>query len=187
MRRWTPLVLSLLLLAAIPASGSTFVAMSQDELVAQSDAVVVGEVLKVQSFRDETGRLIVSEAIVQVKETLTGSADSVVVVRTVGGTVDGYTVVAHGFPKFDAGERVVLFLANRDGDTSEVVGYRLGQYKLLVNRRGIEVAVPTLERGVQLLTHEGAPAPRPRALTLDALRSEVRSIQSQRLDGILDR
>lgn len=185
MKRMIPMLLLAVALTAVPAAASTFVAMSQDELVAQSDAVVVGEVLQVQSFRDETGSFIVSEAMVKVQETLTGSSDSVVVVRTMGGTVDGYTVIAHGFPTFDIGERVVLFLNNDGADTSKVVGYRLGQYRVVTNSRGVEVALPTLEPGVQLLTEGGVPAPRPRALTLDTLREQVRA-QSVRLNGLLE-
>lgn len=185
MKRTIPALLTVALLATVPAAASTFMAMSQGELVAQSDAVVVGEVLQVQSFRDETGSFVITEAMVQVQETLTGSADSVVVVRTAGGTVDGYTVVAHGFPQFEEGERVVLFLSEDGAEASKVVGYRLGQYRVVTNSRGVEVALPTLEPGVQLLTESGAPAPRPRAMTLDTLREQVRA-QSVRLDGLLE-
>lgn len=185
MKKMVPVLLAFALLATVPAAASTFLAMSQAELVAQSDAVVVGEVLQVQSFRDESGSFVITEAMVQVDETFTGSADSVVVVRTAGGTVDGYTVMAHGFPQFEAGERVVLFLSDDGAEASKVVGYRLGQYRVVTNSRGVEVALPTLEPGIQLLTEGGFPAPRPQALTLDTLREQVRS-HSVRLDGLLE-
>lgn len=185
MKKMVPVLLVLALVATVPAAASTFLAMSQAELVAQSDAVVVGEVLQVQSFRDETGSFVITEAMVQVDETFTGSADSVVVVRTAGGTVDGYTVMAHGFPQFETGERVVLFLSDDGAQASKVVGYRLGQYRVVTNSRGVEVALPTLEPGIQLLTEGGLPAPRPQALTLDSLREQVRS-HSVRLDGLLE-
>src|SRR4051794_613685 len=113
---------ALLLAAAVPAAASTFLAMTQHELIAQSDAVVQGRVLKVSSFWSPSGRVIMSEALVQVEEKVRGNAPSVVKVRTFGGTVGGYTVEAHGFPKFAVDERVVLFLQNAD-DTAEVTGY----------------------------------------------------------------
>ena len=67
MRRFLWMSLVGLLLAAVPAAASTFLAMTQHELVAQSDAVVQGKVLKVSSFWSPSGRVIMSEALVQVE------------------------------------------------------------------------------------------------------------------------
>lgn len=180
MRKIVLSLLAIALLATLPAGASTFLAMSQDELVHQSDAVVVGKVLEVESFRDESGRVIVSEAMIEVEETVVGTAPSIAVVRTLGGTVDGYTVVAHGFPAFEPEDRVVVFLEEQQDGSSRVVGYRLGQYKVITNRHGVDIAVPTLEPGVRLLTATGEAAPRPRPVPLDTLRSQLRQ-RSQRL------
>lgn len=158
-----------------PATASTFLAMSPGELIAQSDAVVVGRVLQVESFRDSSGRAIVSQAMIQVEETWLGSSPSVVIVETFGGTVGSYTVVAHGFPSFQEGERLVVFLDQRQDGTTEVVGYRLGQYRVVANRLGQDIAVPTLEKGVTLLTPDGREAMRPQALPLSTLKTMVRS------------
>jgi hypothetical protein len=163
---------ALLLATALPAGASTFTAMSQAQLVAQSAAVVEGRVIKVDSFWTPSGRIIVSEAMVQVEDVIAGAAPSVAVVRTFGGTVQGYTVEAHGFPKFEVGQRVVLFLAS--GDPARVTGYRLGQYRI-EDRSGVAVAVPTLEAGIALLTPDGRPAPRPRALPLETLKDQIRA------------
>lgn len=160
---------------ATPATASTFLAMSPGELIAQSDAVVVGQVLQVESFRDPSGRAVISQAMIQVEESWLGSSPSVVVVETFGGTVGSYTVVAHGFPSFEEGERLVVFLDEREDGTTEVVGYRLGQYRIVANRLGQDIAVPTLEKGVTLLTPDGREAMRPRALPLSTLRTMVRN------------
>jgi len=165
---------ALALLGAVPVMASTFVAMSPGEMLQQADAVVVGQVLRVESFRDPSGRAIVSQAVIQVEETVTGDSPSVVLVQTFGGTVGSYTVVAHGFPSFTEGERVLVFLAEREDGIAEVVGYRLGQYRVLVNRLGQEIAVPTLEEGVALLRPEGGEAVRPQALPLSTLKTMIR-------------
>lgn len=182
MKRWMgALGPALALLLALPAGASTFLAMSPADLVAASDAVVTGSVIKVESFRDTSGRIIVTEAMVEVEETVLGETPTVVVLRTVGGTVDGYTVVAHGFPTFEIGDKMLVFLSHQADGSSEVTGYRLGHYRLLVNRHGDEIAVPTLEPGVQLLTRDGAVAPRPQAMRVDAFKQMIRG-EAERLN-----
>lgn len=178
MKRLVWLALFAMMLAVIPAGASTFQAMSRGELKAQSNAVVQGKVLQVNSFWSPSGRVIVTEAMVQVEEKLRGDAPSVVIVRTFGGTVNGYTVEAHGFPKFAANDRVLLFLQGAD-DVAEVTGYRQGQYRIVVDKAGVEMAVPTVERGVRLLNRDGSEAAMPKALRLDEFKTFIRSEESR--------
>jgi hypothetical protein len=170
---WTCAVVLILAGAALPAGASTFLALTQDQLVAQSDAVVQGEVLQVNSFWTKSGRVIASEAIVRVTDTIVGEAPSVLVVKTFGGTVGGYTVVAHGFPEFKAGDRVLLFVQNQADGTVEVTGYRQGQYRVAFEN-GMEKAIPTVEGGVNLLLPNGRLAPRPAAMTLETFKDQIR-------------
>lgn len=174
MKRFVCLVVFALMLAAIPASASTFLAMSRGELLAQSDAVVQGRVLKVNSFWSESGRIIVSEAMIQVEEQIRGNAPSVVVVRTYGGEVGDIRVDAPGFPKFEAGERVLVFLSNA-GATAEVTGYRQGQYRIVRDKAGVDIAVPTVEHGVRLLNRDGSAAAAPKAVRLDTFKQMLQS------------
>lgn len=173
MKRSVWIALTLALAAFIPVGASTFLALSPDELVAQSDAVIQGRVLKVSSFWTPSGRLIVSEAMVQVEETIAGRAPGVVILRTAGGTVGGYSVVAHGFPRFDVGDRVVLFVSGADG-TAEVTGYRQGQYRIVRDKAGVEMAMPALGEGVRLLHRDGTPAAAPKAVRLDSFKAQIR-------------
>ena len=167
-------VLVLALACVVPVSASTFLAMSRGELVAQSSSIIEGVVLKTNSYWTRSGRLIITEAHIQVTDVVAGEAPSIVVVRTAGGEVGGYTVEAHGFPKFAVGERVFLFLHDGEEGVAEVTGYRLGQYRVVRDKAGVEIAVPTLEAGVRLLTPEGVAAPRPGAMKLEALKSSIR-------------
>lgn len=171
---WIGMVLLALAVVAAPAAASTFIALDRSELVAQSDAVVQGRVLKVSSFWSPSGRVILTEVMVQVEEKILGEAPGVVVLRTAGGTVGGYTVEAHGFPKFEVGERAVLFLRN-SANVAEVTGYRQGQYRIVRDKSGAEMAVPTLGPNVRLLRRDGTPAAAPKAMRLEQLKAQLRA------------
>lgn len=169
-------LLALVLALAAPATASTFLDMSQREMLQQSGAVIQGEVLEVRSFWNDERTVILTEAMVEVREEIAGKADSTVVrVRTVGGVVGGYKIEAAGFPTFARGDRVVLFLDRGEQGVYEVVGYRLGQYRVTQNRDGVALAVPTLEHGVRLLTADGREARRPQTVELDELKSQIRN------------
>jgi hypothetical protein len=168
-------VLLALLVVAAPVAASTFLALTPAQLVAQSNAVVEGEVLKISSFWSPSGRIILTEAMVRVTDTIAGEAPSVVVLRTFGGEVSNYHVVAEGFPKFEVGQRLVLFLQHQADGTSEVTGYRQGQYRIVRDKAGAEIAVPTLEAGVRLFAPGGRLAARPAAVALDTFKDQIRN------------
>ncbi len=176
MRRWQSFLGVGLLLLAAPASGSTFLHISRAELARKASAVVVGNVLSVESFWTRSGQIIVTEAMVEVEDAIVGEAPSVVIVRTFGGTVNGYTVEAHGFPTFNKGERLLLFLEKdrANPDATRVLGYQEGQYRLALDQAGREVALPTVDGEARLLTAEGKAAPPARPMLLDDLRGEIR-------------
>lgn len=167
-------------LMAGPATSSTFVAMDTAELVAASDAVIQGEVLEVYSFWNRDGNAILTEARVLVDEVVLGQAPSEVVVRTFGGRVGDYVLEAHGFPTFQEGQKVLLFLQRAQDASLRVSGYRLGQYRIAAGARGGLVAVPTLERGVQLLYEDGRPAARPEAVPLGTFKNQIRAYAGKR-------
>ena len=181
MKRWQSFLGAGLLLMAAPASGSTFLHMSRAELAQKASAVVVGNVLSVESYWTKSGRIIVTEAMVEVEDAILGEAPSVVIVRTFGGTVNGYTVEAHGFPTFNKGERLLLYLEKDQADpgATRVLGYQEGQYRVRLDKAGREVAVPTVDGNARLLTAEGKAAPTPRPIPLDELRTEVREYARQ--------
>lgn len=171
MKRLLSLV-AVVAVAALPLSASTFIAVDESELVASSQAVVQGKVLDVRSYWNEDRTAIVSEARVLVEDLITGEAPSVVVVKTFGGQVGDYAIVAHGFPTFEAGADVVLFLA-ADGEDFRVNGYRLGHFRVRETAKG-RLAVPTLEEGVRLFTPDGRLAPRPQAEGLEVMKERIR-------------
>lgn len=160
---------------AAPAAASTFVAQTLPDLVAGAEAVVQGRVLAVESFWDPARIVIVSEALIEVEELLVGDAPSVVVVKTWGGVVGDYAVEAVGFPKFEPGERLLVFLATEPGDTvARVLGYQQGQFRIVHRPDGQEVAVPALDAGAFLLDRSGRTVSPPREpMRLDDLKADI--------------
>jgi hypothetical protein len=133
--------LSLLVLAA-PLMASQFVQLPFDQVARESNLIVRGTVENTWSKWDDSGEVIFTYATVRVQKyfgVMTGP--DTVVVREVGGTVDGYTQEAIGFPAVRAGEQVVFFLApTEDGSAFRIHAYNQGKF-LVRNRGGVEVLI----------------------------------------------
>lgn len=161
-------------LAAAPVGASTFVAMNGAELVAQSDAVVLGDVLYTYSYWNAEGTMIFTDAVVFVRESVVGDVSGLVSVRTPGGIVADYRVDATGFPVFGKGQTQFLFLHRTAEGLMEVTGFQQGQYRVVTRSDGAEIAIPAL-KDVRLLTASGQAAPRPRPVSLETLKASVRA------------
>lgn len=176
MRRLVPVVL-VLALATVPLTASSFVAMSPSELVAAADAVIEGRVARVDSFWSDSGRMIVTEAVVHVREVLVGEAGRSVTVRTFGGQVGDLMVEAHGFPVFERGEQVILFLKREESDGSlRVLGYQQGHFRQVTRLDGVTLAVPMVDAGMRYFRADGSLAPEPQSMLLNDFKAGVDSI-----------
>jgi len=173
MKRFMAIGLLLLSAVAVPAAASTFLKMTQKDLVQNSGAVIQGQVLKVSSFWEPTGRIIVTEAMVRVEEKVYGEAPSVVVVRTFGGTVGDFTVEAHGFPTFRVNDRLLLYLEPEKDGVTRVAGYQQGQFHV-VRQGGVEMAIPATGDDASVVTRDGRVAAPAQAIRLDLLKESIR-------------
>lgn len=172
-RAWFGIALTLVL--ALPAGASTFIEMTRDELVEQADAVVAGRVVEVNSFWNREGTAIMTEAVIEVEDSILGNAPSHVRVRTFGGQVGDYKIVAHGFPTFERNERLLLFLEPKQDGFHKVLGYGQGEFRIRADKNGREMAVPTWEADtVRILKADGTPARVPRAVPLEAFKRQIR-------------
>lgn len=170
------LALVVLVLAAAPSTASTFLAMSDVELVTQAEAVVQGRVISQRSLWDQTGTVIVTESVVRVQSVLVGEAPRFVTVKTAGGEVGDFAVEAAGFPKFHDRENVILFLqANADG-TSRVLGYQQGHFEVVKRKDGVRMAVPRTEDGGEFITRSGKLMSERPSMLLSAFKRGVRRI-----------
>lgn len=175
MKRLVSMALLLAVVAAIPVGASTFLAMDQKALVRDSSAVVQGRVLQINSFWDPSGTMVKTEALVQVDDVVFGEAPSVVVVETFGGKVGNLYFEAHGFPQFTVNEELLLFLETEKDGVQRVAGYQQGQFRIVRDKSGVELAIPALDLEANLLTKDGRRAARPQALRLATLKSQIRA------------
>jgi hypothetical protein len=167
----------LALFAGSAAQAATFLALTQEELVAGSAAVVDARVAKVESFWNREHTIILTEATVRIDDVVVGEAPAFLEVRTFGGTVGRVRIEAPGFPSFEQGQRLLLFLYREPADGSvRVQGYRLGQYRIEVDAGGVEMAIPMADPGARLLRKDGKAAAAPRSLPLDELKAGLRGI-----------
>jgi len=164
------------MIGSLTAHASTFVAMTAEELIQQSDAVVQGKVLRLDSKWDAHGRIIVTEATIQVSESIVGNAPAQIIVRTPGGKVNDYRVEALGFPQFNKGEEVVLFIKDDQSlQVNRIVGHQQGHFEVVKRLDGVTLAVPRIEDGVSFLTPSGRSVPAPRSTELDTFKGRVRA------------
>ncbi|MGN6185918.1 MAG: hypothetical protein ACTHQM_19970 [Thermoanaerobaculia bacterium] len=131
------LIIGLLLIAlALPLSASQFIELPFDQIASEAQYVVRGHIVDTWSAWDDSHEVIFTYATVRVTRYFgeTTGPDTLVV-REVGGTVDGYTQEAIGFPMIRRGENVVLLLTQWE-DSADMRIHAFNQGKYLVRQRG---------------------------------------------------
>ncbi|HYC93707.1 MAG TPA: hypothetical protein VEO54_31165 [Thermoanaerobaculia bacterium] len=133
MRRSLSLV-TLLLIVALPLSASQFINQPFDTVAREASLIVRGTVENTWSAWDDSHEVIFTYATVRVSRYIgEATGPDTLVIREVGGTVDGYTQEAIGFPVIRSGEEVVLMLARWD-DSAEYRIHAYNQGKYLVKK-----------------------------------------------------
>ena len=138
-RSLSPWVL-LVILAALPLSASQFIELPFDKIARESSLIVRGSVENTWSAWDDSHEIIYTYATVRVNRYFGESTGpDTLVVREVGGTVDGYTLEAIGFPAIRSGEDVVLMLGRwEDSADYRIHAFNQGKY-LVRNIGGVEM------------------------------------------------
>src|SRR5687767_14911377 len=135
MRHRSIIVVGLLLMLAVPLSASQFVEMSFEQVAAESQYIVRGTIGQTWSAWDNAHEGIYTHATVKVSRHFGETAGpDTMMIREAGGTVDGYTMEAIGFPAIGSGEDVELMLSHwEDRADLRIHAFNLGKY--LVTRR----------------------------------------------------
>jgi hypothetical protein len=147
----------LFIVSALPLSASQFIEMPFDQVAREASYVVRGQVLDTFSAWDSAHEVIYTYATVRVQRYFgEATGPDTLVVREVGGTVDGYTQEAIGFPMVRQGEQVVLFLSKwDDGVDYRIHGFNQGKF-LVRNRAGVEILVEDpVKQGDARLSRDG--------------------------------
>jgi hypothetical protein len=130
MHRRSLILVSLLLALAVPLSAAQFIELSFDQVAREAKYVVRGHVTETWTAWDDAHEVIYTYATVRVTRYFGEAAGpDTLIVREVGGTADGYTMDAVGFPAIRRNEQVVLFLSEWDGSADyRIHAYNQGKY-----------------------------------------------------------
>ncbi|MBI2923356.1 MAG: hypothetical protein HYY18_20050 [Planctomycetes bacterium] len=137
-----------LLLAAVAARPLTLLLLTDADIVAQSERVVVGTVTTAQArWMDPDGdgfENIYTVATFRIDQTVKGNdpAGTILTLHVLGGTIGERTQLAPGVPLFTNGERLLLCL-ERNPETaklSPIAGVIQGRWTVTTADDGTEVA-----------------------------------------------
>ena len=170
-----------LLLCSSQALASLFEPVGDQQLVCEATDIIRGRVTSVQSAWDAEHAAIWTTATVQVQEAIRGTlaADAVIQVKEVGGTVGDYTVVAEGFPTFQANEEIVVLLRPWEDGSGVYRVWAYGRGKFSIARRGGRPASAArhdvVESGQPTMFTDRIPP----SLLLDGLTQELNALARQ--------
>jgi hypothetical protein len=122
-----------MLAAAPPASPTTVVAPTFEELVRRAESVIVARVVNTRSawVESRSGRSIVTDVTVSIEQTLKGPAYAERSYEFLGGTIGEDTLVVEGAPVFRVGDRDVLFVNESGRPASPIVGFMYGRFPIV--------------------------------------------------------
>ena len=136
MSRKVCLCVGIVALLMTPLVGATvLVALEMEDLAAMSPVVLVGEVNAVDSGWNPQKTRIHTRVLITPVEVLKGPADlGTVKVKFLGGQVGDTVAHLPGAPRFEVGEKVLVFLEPRkDRDGYLPVGFYQGKYKVFTD------------------------------------------------------
>lgn len=133
-------LIALLLVVAIPMSASQFADVSFDQIARGSKYIVRGTVIDTFATWDDSRETIWTYATIRVNRYFgDATGPDTLVVRNIGGTVDGFTQEAIGFPELRRGEQLVVMLTE-DGNDLTINAFNKGKF-LVRNRGGVDVLI----------------------------------------------
>jgi hypothetical protein len=135
MRRWNAkglAALGLVMILAGSAAATTVLQMEIEDMIPMAPLVLVGEVNQIESSYTADKTRIYTRVWISPTEVLKGPAQTgTVVVKTIGGQVGDTVAFLPGAPRFERGERVLVFLEPRqDGEGYLTIGFFQGKFKV---------------------------------------------------------
>ena len=158
-----------------PSSATIVKTFSMPEMVHESHEIVRGYVTEVRSVYDKERKHVYTHTTVEVQEDLRSASlkPRLIVIRQLGGSVDGFETTLVGNASLGLGEEVVVF-ARTDGVFHYLVGMAQGKYSVQRTK-----GTPQLKRslhGIRGVKRPDIARPQaPNALSLKELRSHVKA------------
>jgi hypothetical protein len=178
MLRTCAVVFALTLCCAIPASATTYLPVTFDELVTRADVIFVGEVVDVRPFALATrdGEIIKTRVTFSVTDPLFGTTGLVEVFEFLGGELNGVGMAVAEMPRFAIGDRRVMF-ASRERSINPIVGFTQGLLRVTRDASGVD----------RISTLEGAPLSAPESIGTRIPGVTLAPAAAMRLSDLRDR
>jgi hypothetical protein len=150
-------VLFALVAAFSSARATTVIPPTFDELVERAEVIFQGEVTDVKSqwMGEGAQRHIVSYVTFKVEDGVKGNPGQSYTIRMFGGTVDGYTMAVSDGPKFQVGEKDILFVENNGSQFIPLVGIMHGRFHVRKDQSGREIVTGSEDEPVKNLARLG--------------------------------
>lgn len=121
----------LFLILPFSIESTTMLYKNFEDLSKESSLIIKGTVIDIQCEWNPEHTLIISYITVGIKEQYKGSQyKQTVMIKQLGGELDGYFTKVIGAPEFEVGEEVVLFLKPSENGFYHVHGMFQGKYKI---------------------------------------------------------
>jgi hypothetical protein len=152
--------------------------LSLEQMVRGSHRIMLGRRVSQETYWNKNRTRIYTATRFAVTEDLKGESRGTATVVTVGGTVDGMTLMVPGTPQFREHEEVLLFLEAGKGSYWILMGLSQGMFRIATDRRGMKVAYHA-SSGLHLVSasaETSAQTPIPTRVELDRLLSRIRQL-----------
>ena len=129
-----PVLAGALLLTWLSAAESAVVRLSASTLAERSKYIVTGEVIELKSYRGpflDLGEIIFTDVKIRVDRVLKGRPDGTeITIQVPGGEMGRYFQMCPDAPRYEKGEKVLLFLRDYNGKIWNT-GWLQGKYRLI--------------------------------------------------------
>jgi hypothetical protein len=176
------LAVALASLAVAPASATTLIRESLDQLVAGNATVILGEVVDVSSHWNDDGTFILSDVHIAPQEVFKGEvSERELTITIMGGTVGDLTKLIVGGAELIPGKAYVLFLNEADlpgaNSVRTVRDHVQGAFDIVLAKDGVR-AVSQANRHPLLPDAKGLVEPPggAKGIPLDTLRQSIRDL-----------
>jgi hypothetical protein len=120
-----------LCLAGLHVCSATVIpSFSFEDLVAKSDQIVSGTVIRSWTSWGPEHKLIWTRYEISVKDTIKGAKEKTAIVSEPGGALDGLAMRVEAAVPYAIGERVTLFLQRYPSGAKRTVGWAQGKFTL---------------------------------------------------------
>lgn len=127
-------LMALLCLVAMPAIGATFLEKNFAQLVGDAEQIFVGTVSALESKKLPAGAIVTDVRFSNLQVIKGEAAD--IVLRVLGGEVDGLRLEFPGVPQFQRDTRYVVFAQGNGKDMFPVVGGPAGLFQIAAAQAG---------------------------------------------------